>query len=193
MPSAVYPFRGRPISVRGGTNVATANAPSTHQKRDYCAVSRGEFQLWLESGARCQPYQQVHAESVDLASLQIRHACLSHSKYLGGLSLRHAALFQPMLQAHQQHRAHLHLGRFFGREKIVKDTAPRRRHVTRAMFTVRNHTGPGTIQSPKNPARFPETALRPPCCRPSRLPVSRTYYAISRIYMQYVAYASRPS
>src|ERR1700734_3156368 len=172
-----------------------------------------------------------------------------------------------MLQAHQQHRANLHLGRFFGREKIVKDTAPRRRHMTRAMFAVRNlldshtftlqsllivssldpdpngssfgtssgnsatrtplrdasrdrsfgkfrlhlahefpsrryrypawasnpsdrtHTEPDTIQSPKNPARSPETVLRPPCCRPSRLPVSRTYYAISRMYMQYVAYA----
>jgi hypothetical protein len=109
-----------------------------YQKPDYWLLLSGEFQLWLESGARCQPYQQVHAESVDLSSLQIRHACLSHSKYLGGFSLRHTAFFQPMLQSHQQHRAHLHLGRFFGREKIVKDTAPRRRHVTRAMFTVRN-------------------------------------------------------
>src|ERR1700722_14699667 len=46
---------------------------------------RCKFQLGLESGARCQPNQQVHAESVDFAPLQIRHACLSHSKYLGGL------------------------------------------------------------------------------------------------------------
>ena len=64
-----------------------------YQKPDYWLLLSGEFQLWLESGARCQPYQQVHAESVDLSSLQIRHACLSHPKYLGGLSLRHAALF----------------------------------------------------------------------------------------------------
>jgi hypothetical protein len=140
MPNAVTPFGGRPISACGGTKVTTANArhmsPAPLQQARRLPILRGESQLWLEAGARCQRYQHVHAESDNLAWLEIRNACLSHSKYLGGLSLHHAALFEPVPQTHQQLRAHLRLGRFFGREKIVKDTAPRRCHLTRAVFTL---------------------------------------------------------
>ena len=99
---------------------------------------RCEFQLGLKSGARCQPHQQVHAKPVDFASLQIRHARLGNSQHLGGLGLRHAGLFQPTLQSNQQLRAHFHLGRFLRREKIVKDTPPRRRHMPGTVLTFRN-------------------------------------------------------
>jgi hypothetical protein len=83
-----------PTTAGAGTKVTAANARQAakrpDRKRDHYPVLRGEFQVWLESGTRCQAYQQIHAESVDLASLQIRHACLSHSNYPGGLSLSHA-------------------------------------------------------------------------------------------------------
>src|SRR5277367_1648568 len=50
-------------------------------------ASRRQFQFGLESGACRQAYQQIHAESVDLSSLQIRHARLRNSQHLGGLGL----------------------------------------------------------------------------------------------------------
>jgi hypothetical protein len=110
-PIAVFSLKGAAVRwYRAGTQIEDDACPKHNSFDAYVIQYSGLF--------------EVHVESVDLASLQIRHACLSHSKHLGGLSLRHAALLQPMLQAHQQLRAHFHLGRFFGREKIVKDAAP---------------------------------------------------------------------
>src|SRR5580704_13947165 len=45
------------------------------------------------SPARCQPHQQVHAESVDYASLQIRHTCLESLPALWQLLLASSGYF----------------------------------------------------------------------------------------------------
>lgn len=61
-----------------------------------------------------------------------------------------------------------------------------RRHLSSASNpSDRGRTEPGTIQTPENLALFQETALRLPCCFPSRLQIN---YAISRINMQYMAW-----
>lgn len=105
------------------------NAPCSDATSCSFTIFR-QLYFWLESRPRCQASQHVQAELPDFAALDIGHASLRDAQRLGGLSLRQAALLQPVFQPPKQCRAH---DKFIGpsfRKQIIEHAAAGRRYMT---------------------------------------------------------------